>query len=56
MTGKDKDVQAKMGLSTYMKIMLHGAKHSTAPVMGLLLGTRTGTEVSECVSEWCVSV
>lgn len=40
-------ITARFDTSAYAKILLHGAKHSTAPVIGLLMGTRNGSEVSE---------
>jgi hypothetical protein len=39
------DLVAKFDVSTYSKILLHGAKHPTSPVIGLLLGSRSGSEV-----------
>ena len=39
------DVVAKFDVASYAKILLHGAKHPTCPVMGLLMGSRNGSEV-----------
>lgn len=40
------DLVAKLNVATYSKILLHGAKHPTSPVIGLLMGTRSGSEIN----------